>query len=191
MNTEDDLHLDEKRLLCAIVDESDLSLPERDHLLNCLGCRAQKERIEESLGQMGRVAERSVPRPLGKVVAPFERARESNWRRLWLPDWKWTLAAGFTAALVVAVGLGSVFFTVRRDNARTALLYKEMQDDERLITEVGKLEEKSSLPHVYIDISEGAEREGDDSFNESTARLPERYTQMDLSYPRRMEKKPC
>jgi hypothetical protein len=182
MSMRNDLHLDEEQLLCAIVEESDLLPWARDHLSSCLSCRAEKERIEGSLARMSRKAERFAPLPTRKVVVPPEPVGGRPW--LWLQDWKWTFTAGVTAAMAVVVTLGSLMFTVKQDR-NAANLYREMLDDERLITEVGRLEE-NALPSFYLEISEGAaDQDLDEDFQESGVRAPEHHAQSERSHSRR------
>ena len=173
MRMQKDLHLDEEQLLCAIVEESDLSPQVRGHLSSCLSCREEKERIEESLAQMGRLAERFAPSPGRKVAAPLETVRGPRPWLSWVPEWKWTLTAGVTAAMAVVIAFGSFVFTVRQDR-KAANLYLEMLDDERLISEVSKLEE-NALPPFYLDISDGADQNPDEDLNESGVWMPEHH----------------
>ena len=171
MNRRNDLHLDEEQLFRAVVDESDLSAKARDHLSSCLSCREERERIEESLARLGEMAERFAPLPVRKMVAPLKKAHDF---RIWagLPEWRWTLKAGVAVAVAVVIALGSVVFTVRQER-NIARLDREMLDDERLITEVGKLEE-NALPTFYFDISEGAAQDHDEDLIESGVRAPQR-----------------
>ncbi len=63
MTSQKDLHLEEDQLLKAVVDETDLSQSQRDHLLICRQCREGREKIEEDLTRLGQMTERFSPSP--------------------------------------------------------------------------------------------------------------------------------
>ena len=186
MKQRDDIHLNEEQLLCSIIDDGDLSTCTREHLASCLSCSMEKERIEESLALMSRIAERSAPMPERKALVPQGKVRGlRSWS--WFPEWRWIMTAGITAAAAVVIAFGSVMFSVGQ-NRHAASLYRDMMDDERLITELGQLED-NALPSIYMDISEEAYQDLDDDGNESGARLPERHAQS--SHFKWMEEKLC
>jgi hypothetical protein len=55
-------HLTEAQIIQAVVNRSDLSDDMLEHLATCLECRAEETRLCAALGQLGKMAQASVPK---------------------------------------------------------------------------------------------------------------------------------
>jgi len=160
MTSQKDLHLEEDQLLKAVVDETDLSQSQRDHLLICRQCREVKERIEEGLTQLGQMAERFSPSPKRRVSLPAEKPQRSLW-------WSWqtrtALGAAVAAIFIGIVGIPTLFENKQgiRENTYT----QEMLEAEEFMTEVSMLAE-NALPQEYLDITGETDEEPDEEFME-------------------------
>ncbi len=140
------MHAEETEILRAIVDEADLRPEVREHLTTCEQCSALKARIEGDLTNLGQTAKRLAPAPRRRIVVPYET-------RLVLPSWLSRFSPftiGLVTVSVVFVLLGFAFFGTTPEN-KTAKLYREMLEDEKLISEVTSLED-DALPPYYLDM---------------------------------------
>jgi len=147
-------HVDEEQILKAIVDEGDLSEEARRHLAGCGDCRARLAHIRGQLSDFGRKAERYAPVMYRKVKVP---RRAKRFLPSWL-DFRRPVTVGFALASVLLVIIGFNLFGTSPET-RTAMVYREMANDEKLISEITSLED-DALPQFYRDVSEGLE--GDD-----------------------------
>ncbi len=146
MSMRQKVHVDEVQILRAIVDETDLPPNVREHLADCETCGALKARIEEDLANLGATARRLVPESRRRISVPYETRR-------FLPSWLNLLrpvTAGLATAVVLSVVLVFVFFRTTPEN-KTAKLYREMIEDEKLISEVTSLED-DALPPYYLEM---------------------------------------
>lgn len=176
-------HLNEEQLLWAMVESDELPEGLRNHLTECQVCRAAVEGLETDLAGMGKMAGRFAASPRKRIVIPLEEERSSG---KWLREWRWAFTAGISAAVVLIIVLGSIAAGVRQER-RVAKLYREMVEDERLMLEVGELED-NALPPFYSDISEGTDQDMGDGSIHSGIRLPDRHV---VSLRFRTKEKPC
>ena len=151
MTSQKDLHLEEDQLVIAVVDETDLSQSQRNHLLICRQCREGKEKIEEDLARLGQMTERFSPSPKRKVSLPAEKPQRSFW-------WSWQTKTALGAALV-AIFIGVAGIPTLFENKQ------EMLEDEEFMTEVSMLAE-NALPQEYLDITGETGEEMDEEFME-------------------------
>ena len=160
MTSQKDLHLEEDQLLKAVVDETDLSQSQRDHLLICRQCREGREKIEEDLTRLGQMTERFSPSPKRKVTLPAEKPQRSFW---WSWQTKTALGAAVAAIFIGVVGIPNLFENTQgtRENTYT----QEMLEAEEFMTEVSMLSE-NALPQEYLDITGETDEEPDEGFME-------------------------
>lgn len=145
-----EFHVDEGQILKAVVDENDLSEEERRHLAECDDCRARRALIEGRLLDFGQKAERYAPVMYRKVALPQREKRV-------LPSWlgsRRSLTVGFAFASVMFVLIGFMVYRTLPET-RSAMVYREMLDDEKLISEITSLED-DALPQFYRDMSDEA-----------------------------------
>ena len=159
MNSDKDFHLDEDQILRAVVDETDLPRSVREHLSTCSLCRANKERLEQDLNRLGRMAERFTPLPGERVSLPEPKPRGSV-------DWSWNRrvafgAAAMTALLIIFVWWSPLLRTTHETG--TGTLIQEFWESDRLMTDVGMLVE-NALPLVFLDIIGEPDSEFDEEF---------------------------
>lgn len=160
MISQKDLHLEEDQLLKAVMDETDLSQSQRDHLLICRQCREGREKIEEDLAQLGQMAERFSPSSKRKFSLPAEKPQRSF---SWSWQWRTALGAAVAAIFIGVVGIPTLFENTQgiRENTYT----QEMLEAEEFMTEVSMLAE-NALPQEYLDITGETDEELDEGFME-------------------------
>ena len=149
MTHEEGTHLKEKEIILAVVDETDLPEPLREHLSKCGLCRTEKEQLEDELSWLGRTAESLAPLPKERVkliaegASIIDRFRTRHRRSL--------LATGMAAALIIAVLLWKTFFPISPED-RYAQRPPEFGGEEGLMAEILFLVE-NPLPRIYLDLS--------------------------------------
>jgi len=72
-----DVHLNEDRIIRAIVDENDLTTSEKNHLSNCSVCQKEKQEFEQVLSRMGDMSQDLVPSPRRKFI--FTPQKNRSW----------------------------------------------------------------------------------------------------------------
>lgn len=157
MSSHKAFHLSEEQILRALVDESDLSESMREHLSTCPSCRARRERLEEDLGRLGRMAERFAPSPEKRISLPEKYpANTARW------FWSWRTAFGTVvmAALVIVIVWSSALFRTIPETG-TIISSQEAWATDRLMVEISVLAE-NALPPVYLNIT----GESDPGFDE-------------------------
>jgi hypothetical protein len=148
-------HLDDKQIVEAVIDENSLAGELRRHLFECSVCSAQRGLLEGRLARFGQIS---------RGVAP------SNFRKPKIVEYG---AGEFATVWKIrpALGLGMVFATlfalllsplaIKNDKIYTQdVVYREMIQDERFMTEIENLEE-NPLPRFYVNMGEPSDEEGD------------------------------
>lgn len=148
MNAHKGLHLDEKQLLMAVVDESDLPTQLRTHLSACTLCRNKKKEFGKNLEKLGRMAERFTPYGKRKSALPANIPGGFRWL-------SWNLRSTFAVAVTVMFLLAFVwnlsFFRNTSDNV-IDMAAEEVWETDSFMAEVNRLTEDAFLS-VYRDIS--------------------------------------
>jgi hypothetical protein len=159
VSSEKQVHLGEDQLLGAIVDEGDLPSTIRDHLARCPRCLANKEKLEQNLMTLGRMAEIYSPMPRRTVSLPSIISNDGN--RLW-KGWRicfgTALAAALAAVVVFWPGLEGPGHKDKID-----MVAMETWEEEGFMTEINTLVD-NALPAVYLDISGEGDTRLDDEF---------------------------
>ena len=139
-------HLDDNQIIEAVIDESGLEGLLRRHLSECNACRAQKEELQARLARFGEISRVTIPVDFRKprLVEKSAGAMAKAWRS--------HPALAVCAALTLLVlFLGPM--ALNRDKLFTkTVVYREMLQDEKFMSEVRSLEE-NPLPGFYVDIS--------------------------------------
>jgi len=136
-------HLAEDKILQAVIEETDLSALQRQHLAQCSRCRSNKERIENELTHLGQLAERFAPEPLKRVTLPENEIRSPFLIR--------RFAFGIAAAAAAIIVVWAAFLIQNRQSGSVGNLAQNMVEAERLMTEINGLVE-NALPPAYLDI---------------------------------------
>lgn len=159
VNSDKGDHLNENQIILAMVEEADLPLSLREHLSICAECQASKERFEQELARLGRMAELLVPDPEKRVSLPPERPRSAIG---WFRNWRSCLGvAAATALVIIAIWwFGLARITPERG---VDMLAQEKWEADPLMTEIGTLVE-NALPQVYLDISVESDSVFDEEF---------------------------
>lgn len=147
-------HLDSEQIVRAVIEEGGLDEAVRRHLLECSACRAQKEELEGSLARFGEISRAQTP-----AIFRKPRILEQS-AGVFKPVWKSRPAIGLGVALAILILLLSPL-TLKRDKiSMQDVVYREMLQDEKFMSEIEKLEE-NPLPSFYVIIGEPGEDEGD------------------------------
>ena len=148
-------HLDEKQIIEAVTDERGLDGALRRHLFECPDCRAQKEALQGRLARFGQISR-------GEAPLDFRKPRISEKSAGVLrPVWRIRPAFGMGMAFALILALLLSPLTLKRDKLYTQdVVYREMLQDEKFMTEIEKLEE-NPLPGFYVGIGDPGDDERD------------------------------
>ena len=149
MTHEKSLHLTEKEIIQAVIDETDLTESTREHLYKCHICRNEKEGLGNQLSRLGNTAERLSPLPRKSFKLP--RKDVFKIPRVWRWQWQNLLAAGMAAAMIFAVILWKTPFPIPHKD-REEERVSEFVQDEQLMADISSLVE-NPLPEIYLDLS--------------------------------------
>ena len=136
-------HLAEEDMLQAVIDDTDLSTLQQQHLAECPRCRSHRERLENELTHLGQMAERYAPEPLRRITVAHDKVRSPFSIR------GFAFSAAAVAAAIIVVW--ATFLIRSQQQGRNGNLAQNMVEAERLMTEINVLVE-NALPQVYLDI---------------------------------------
>ena len=136
-------HLAEEDMLQAVIDDTDLSTLQQQHLAECPRCRSHRERLENELTHLGQMAERYAPEPLRRITVAHDKVRAPFSIR------GFAFSAAAVAAVIIVVW--ATFLVRSQQQGRIGNLAQNMVEAERLMTEINVLVE-NALPQVYLDI---------------------------------------
>jgi len=140
-------HLDEEYLLRAIVDEAKLPDSIREHLSLCPMCRAGIKKIEQDLNNLSQSARQLSPATHRNISLLIEKPSKIY---RWLHNWRLSLGAVATAAVVVLVIWLSIPNTILYEDSLD-IMAQVTWDDDVFITEINMLTQ-NAIPQVYLDI---------------------------------------
>lgn len=147
-------HLDDKQIIEAVINERGLDGALRRHLFECSVCRAQKEALQAGLARFGQISRAETPENFRKPML----LESAGVRR---PVWKIRPALGLGLAFASILVLLLSPLTLQKDKLYTQdMVYREMLQDEKFMTEIEKLEE-NPLPRFYVDIGDPGDDERD------------------------------
>jgi predicted anti-sigma-YlaC factor YlaD len=162
-------HLAEDDMLQAVIDDTDLSALQRQHLADCSRCRSHRESLESELTRLGQLAERYAPQPLRRITVAHDKVRSSFSIKGFVFS-----AAAVAAAIIV---VWATFLIRSQQQAPVGNLAQNMVEAERLMTEINGLVE-NALPPAYLDIVGDTNLNLDEDFidfliptNEDAARI--------------------
>ncbi len=138
-----ELHLGEDDILQAVIDDTDLSTLQQQHLAECSRCRSRQQRLENELTHLGQLAERYVPEPLRRVTVADDKVKSPFFIR------GFAFSAAAVAAVIIVVW--ATFLIRSQQQGSIGNLAQDMVEAERLMTEINVLVE-NALPQVYLDI---------------------------------------
>ena len=148
-------HLGEDDMLQAVIDGTDLSKVQQQHLAECSQCRSHRERLENELAHLGQMAERYAPEPLRRITVEHDKVQSPFSIR----------GFAFSAAAVAAViiVLWAAFLIRNQQQGHIGNLAQNMVEAERLMTEIDVLVE-NALPQIYLDIVADTDLSLDEDF---------------------------
>ena len=136
-------HLAENEILRAVIDDSDLSDLQREHLTRCVHCRSSKAQLEAQLARLGQLARRYSPAPQRRITVVDRKDRSPFFSRGFAFG-----AAAVAAAILVILG---TFLIQNQQQANIGNSAQNMIEAQRLMTEVNALAD-NALPPVYLAI---------------------------------------
>ncbi len=137
-------HLDEKQIIEAVTVERGLDGALRRHLFECPDCRAQKEALQGRLARFGQISRAEAPLDFRK---PRISEKSAGVLR---PVWRIRPAFSMGVALASIIVLLLSPLTLTRDKLYTQdVVYREMLQDEKFMSEIEKLED-NPLPGLYV-----------------------------------------
>jgi hypothetical protein len=139
----DEPHLGEDHILQAVIDDTDLSTLQQQHLAECSRCQSHRERLENELIHLGQLAERYAPEPLRRINVTDDKVRSP------LSIRGFVFSAAAVAAVIIVVW--ATFLIRSQQQGHIGNLAQDMVEAERLMTEINVLVE-NALPQVYMDI---------------------------------------
>ena len=148
-------HLGEDDMLQAVIDDTDLSRLQQQHLAECSQCRSQRERLENELAHLGQMAERFTPEPMRHITVADDKVRAPFSIR------GFAFSAAAVAAVIVVVW--ATFLIRSQQQGHIGNLAQNMVEAERLMTEINVLVE-NALPQVYLDIVADTDLNLDEDF---------------------------
>jgi hypothetical protein len=154
-------HLDQDRIIEAILDRSGLDSGVRRHLVECPECRAEKLALESRLAQFGELARENAPLPLKSPRLILDKSRAAR------PDWR--LRPAFGMGLVLAsllVFLLNPYLLMPKKDATLQKIYTEMLQDEKFMAEIDKLTD-DPLPRFYADMADFPDQDAPEELMEN------------------------
>jgi len=136
-----DGHLNEDRIIRAIVDENDLTTTEQNHLSNCSMCQKEKQEFEQVLSRMGDISQELVPSPQRRFI--FTPQKSLSWFR-----WQPALATGFVIVLLIMGIWWSSPFELFQENGSLQITQK-IESDQQFVGEISLVEDYV-LPDRYL-----------------------------------------
>jgi hypothetical protein len=130
----DEPHLGEDHILQAVIDDTDLSTLQQQHLAECPRCQSHRERLENELTHLGQLAEHYAPEPLRRINVTDDKIRSP------LSIRGFAFSAAAVAAVIIVVW--ATFLIRSQQQGRIGNLAQDMVEAERLMTEI----------NVYLDI---------------------------------------
>jgi len=130
-------HLTEAQLLQGIVDPSDLTGQQREHLTNCPDCQAEKEGLDSELLRLGHMATASVPKVEGRYALPARRRQPLRVRFFRERRITWIAAPALTMVLIFL----TLFVSKPGQQTRVASVDQQIMDPETLLIDVDRLVE--------------------------------------------------
>ena len=137
------VHLNEDKIIRAIVDENDLTTSERNHLSKCSICQKGKQEFEQVLHRMGDMSQELVPSPQRRFIVHSQKSRSSF-------RWQPALVTGCVMVLLVVGIWKSSLFKKFQENGSVQIVQTMESDQHRLAAVT--LVEDYALPDVYQDI---------------------------------------
>jgi len=142
-------HLNESEIIRAVADHKDLDDETQSHLSLCPVCQKEKEEFEHKLNHLAYMTEKFAPLPRKKLTIPL--SSPVRILKPYNPSWNRhpVFVTGMAVTLLLIV---SSWIMINNQGEITAQIIREMDEDQRLITEIQYLEE-NILPDVYTNIS--------------------------------------
>jgi hypothetical protein len=136
-----DVHLNEDKIIRAIVDENDLTTSERNHLSKCSICQKGKQEFDQVLHRMGDMSQELVPSPRKSFILPYQKNRSSF-------KWQPALVTGLAIVLLLVGIWQSSLFEKFQENEPVHIV-QNMESNEQFAAEI-VFTENDALPDQYL-----------------------------------------
>lgn len=137
------IHLNEDQIICAIVDENDLAASERNHLFTCSLCQNEKQNLEQVLHRLGDMSKELVPSPRKKFTPAVQESHH-------LPNWWPVFATGAVTVLLIMGIWWTLPFIKLHENVPVQTSQK-IESDQQWMAEIIYIDE-FALPDNYLDL---------------------------------------
>jgi hypothetical protein len=148
-------HLNENQIIEAVIDERGLDGALLAHLFECPMCSAQKEALGGRLSRFGHISRSETSLDFRKPSVSEKSAAVLR------PVWRIRPALGMGLAFASILALLLSPLTLKNDRLYTQdVVYREMLQDEKFMTEIEKLEENPLLG-FYLGVGDPGDDERD------------------------------
>ena len=151
-----DVHLNEDKIIRVIVDENDLTTSEQNHLSKCSICQKEKQEFKQVLIRMGDISQELVPSPRRRFIPTSQKSRR-------LFRWKPAFVTGFVIVLLMMGIWWSSLFKGLQENGSVQIVQK-METDQQFVAEI-TLAEDYALPDRYLHIIGTSNEDDYDDYN--------------------------
>lgn len=143
MKSQNEIHLNEKLISLAVIDEEVLDRDERQHLMTCLICNTKVKQIKDELQQFGENVYSAVPPSKKNVILPVEELAPASHKSSWLPT--------FGAAAMAGLVLFFYFLGMESMSPRLTLYQSAdvLMEDEFLMEEISEMVENPLSESLY------------------------------------------
>jgi hypothetical protein len=94
MKSQNDVHLQEEKIIRAVIDENELAGEDRQHLEDCQLCNRKVAWFKVELQELGDNARVSVPPLTKNITLPREEPTPASYKSRWLPSFGAAAMAG-------------------------------------------------------------------------------------------------
>ena len=136
-------HLEEDRIILAVIDQKDLTEADQHHLQECEHCNGKVIQLKEELLGLGENARQSVPQMSKNIVLPREEQSHVRSNSSWFPS--------FAAAAIAGLVLFVYFLGMESMTPRMMTLQNPdaLLEDEYLMEEIYEMVESPFSDELY------------------------------------------
>jgi hypothetical protein len=146
MKAHNHVHLQEEKILWAVIDEKELGGEEQQHLRECQHCRGKVEQIQADLQDFGQKARQAVPPFSRPVTLPVEKSAAASHGPGWLPFFAAAAMAGF---VVFFYFMGMKPMEPPPAGLVTVQSQESLLEDETLMRQISELVEDPLYEDMY------------------------------------------
>ncbi len=160
MKVQKKTHLQEEQILWAVIDEKELGVDVRDHLLECSLCKTKVARFKDDLQEFGQQARQTVPPSSRQLKLPEAKPAVFSHIPGWLPI---TAAAAIAGLVVFFYFMGLQTMTPPTE-VTTLQSRVNNVEDETLMREISEMVDRPLSNNMYEISGDDDENIFDDDF---------------------------